>query len=84
LVSGEIMSNKYQVNGFISKNERIEEEFNTIDEANQFAEDMANKHQGYRFDVRYPAHSNVVFGLDDHHYKYDTYFKRAVRFCHND
>lgn len=60
------------------------ENFDSLQEANKFAKEMATKHKGTSFYVRYPDNPNVIRGLDDHHYKYDPYFKMAVEFCHND
>jgi len=75
---------KYIVEGQISRLERFCQKFDNVEEADKAAKMMATKYQKVNFYVRYPDGPNIVFGLTDHHYKWDSYFKDAVRFCHND
>lgn len=73
--------NLYVVEGYISKDFSAKETFKTEQEANARAKELALTHKKCRFDVRHPK---WVFGLDDHHYRYDDYFKDAIQFAHND
>lgn len=78
------MRTKYTVEGSISKTEHIIKDFDTLQEADEFAKQMADKYRKKRFFVNYPDSPNHIHGLDDHHWQYDDYFKMPTRFCHND
>lgn len=59
----------------------IHKNFLTLEKADAFAKKMAGIYKGFSFYVR---HGDFVWGLTDFHWKYDRYFKQAIKFCHND
>jgi hypothetical protein len=56
--------------------------FETQEEANARAKELASLHKRHRFSVSHATKD--IIGLTDHHYKWDDYFKAAVQYCHND
>lgn len=71
----------YVVEGYVDKTYSVKESYATESEANEAAKSHALHYKNSSFAVRHPK---WVFGLDDHHYKFDKYFNDAVQYCHND